>query len=351
MKKGELITPLEAQNLALKEALRGVGFVSPNPLVGCVIVDKEHRFLSSGFHARLGGDHAEIDALKKISREELQGAIVYVTLEPCSHQGRTGSCAERLIAEPIAKVVAALKDPNPLVSGKGFEILKQKGIEVEINSEFGLKAKRVCEEFFWNMTTKLPFIALKVGSSLDGQMALKNGESRWVTSDESRLQARRLRARYDATLIGARTLIKDDPLLNFRDTEFEGQKTNRVVVWDPKGVTEKFLPKSRLLTEIPKENVIVLKSLEIKEAELKDLYDKGIHSLFVEGGAYAHSEFLKRGHFQKIYCFMSPSILGGGLGWTSHVQLQSMAQKIPLVFEGTEKVGEDLLLTLYPGLQ
>jgi diaminohydroxyphosphoribosylaminopyrimidine deaminase/5-amino-6-(5-phosphoribosylamino)uracil reductase len=348
MKKGSTITPTEAQDLALHEARKGAGFVSPNPLVGCVIVDAQHGFLSSGFHGKLGGDHAEIDALKKLSREELKGATVYVTLEPCAHVGRTPSCASRLAEEPIAKVIAALEDPNPLVAGKGFAILKAKGIATEINSEFGEKAKYVCEDFLWHITKKSPFVALKVAVSLDGQMALKSGESKWITSEESRVRARQLRGFHDATLIGAGTLIKDNPLLDFRNTEFEGRKTNRVVIWDPKNVARDFLPAAKLSKEIPPENIIVITAPQLTMNILEGLYQDGIRSLYVEGGAYVLSEFVKNKLFQKLYYFLAPTLLGNGLGWTDHLEFGDMGEKVPLSFHDIQRIGTDLLVTAYP---
>jgi diaminohydroxyphosphoribosylaminopyrimidine deaminase / 5-amino-6-(5-phosphoribosylamino)uracil reductase len=348
MKKGALITPKEAQELALHEARKGAGFVSPNPLVGCVIVDAQHNFLSSGFHAKLGGDHAEVDALKQVSREELKGATVYVTLEPCAHVGRTPSCAARLAEEPIAKVVAALLDPNPLVAGKGFAILNAKGIATEVDGEFGEKAKYICEEFLFHITKKRPFIALKVAVSLDGQMALKSGESQWITGEESRLAARRLRGVHDATLIGAGTLIKDNPLLDFRGTEFEGKKNNRVVIWDPKNVARDFLPAAKLSKTIPPENIIVITAPELTEDIFEGLYKNGIHSLYVEGGAYVLSEMVRTKCFQKLYYFLAPSLLGNGLGWTGHLDIGDMSEKVLLSFHDVEKIGTDLLVTAYP---
>lgn len=348
MIKGDLISPEQAQDLALQEALKGAGFVSPNPLVGCVIVDKNHRLLSSGYHARLGGDHAEVDALKKISKEELKGATVYVTLEPCAHEGRTPSCAKRLAEEPIAKVVAALIDPDPRVAGKGFSILKEKNIAVEVDKNFGLKALYTAEHFLWHVSQKIPFVALKIASSLDGKMALKNGESKWITGEEARQASRRLRAHYDATMIGAGTLLKDDPLLDFRDTEFAGKKTNRVVIWDPKNRVAEFLPKSKLSKNLPPENIIVINQPNLDRPVLEELYQKGIYSLFVEGGSYAISQFVKNKSYQKLYYFLAPTLLGQGLGWTDHLELASMADKRSLNFREIEMHGRDLLLKAYP---
>ncbi len=157
---GEKLTAKQAMSLAITEAYRGTGFVSPNPLVGCVILDAENRFLVSGYHAQVGQAHAEAQALQKVTREKLQGATVYVTLEPCAHQGRTPSCAKTLVQYPIAQVVYGLRDPNPLVAGQGAEILKQAGIRVSLYSELYddpkmiAELEQVAEHFLWNFRQK-----------------------------------------------------------------------------------------------------------------------------------------------------------------------------------------------------
>lgn len=345
---GSPITRDQAQALALSEAENGTGFVSPNPLVGCVIVDHEHRFLASGYHARVGGDHAEIDAIKKVPAGKLKNATMYVTLEPCSHQGRTPPCADRVVSESIKAVVVGVQDPNPLVSGKGLERLRNAGIQVEVDPKFAAKSERLAEVFLWNMRHQSPFVALKVATSLDGQMALKSGESQWITSEESRVKARALRAKYDATLIGARTLIHDDPMLDFRGTSFADQKKNRIVIWDPSQKAASFLAKSQLAKVHAPENISILTAPNLDADVLKGLFQQGIRSLFVEGGSHTLSQLIQQRLFQKIYQFVGPSLMGGGMGWSSGLTVNNMKERIELSFTAVEPIGGDVLITAIP---
>lgn len=363
-KKWDPITPREAQSFALREGYRGAGFVSPNPMVGCVIVDHQHRFLASGYHAKYGEAHAEVMALNQVTTEELKGGTMYVTLEPCSHHGKTPPCADRVASEPLARVVVGCKDPNPLVAGRGIEILKKKNIKVDFDSEFTQKSQRLAEIFLWNMTHQLPFITLKFASSLDGKIALKSGESQWITSEASRKLARTLRAHHVATLIGARTLLKDNPVLDFRDTAFEGKKKNKIIIYDPRGTSNEVLAQSKLLKTHGKENIFLLtsnpeRSLNAQQFQLDDaggitvpalqwLYQQKIFSIYVEGGGYTFSQFLQNGSFQKIYQFLAPDILGQGIGWTDFLNIQNMGDKLRLKISKVHKVDRDLMLVAYP---
>jgi diaminohydroxyphosphoribosylaminopyrimidine deaminase / 5-amino-6-(5-phosphoribosylamino)uracil reductase len=346
IKPGDMCSPLQAQELALKEAMHGAGYVAPNPLVGCTLVSNEGKLLSVGYHAKVGEAHAEIDAINKAPVHFLKGATAYVTLEPCSHQGRTPPCADRLIQEGIQKVVIGVKDPNPLVSGKGIERLKKAGIEVVVDETFAAPSRRLAEQFLWNMKEQKPFISLKLATSLDGKMALPNGESKWITSPSSRLRARHLRAHYDATLIGANTLLNDNPMLDFRDTEFEGIKKNKIFVWDPKQKTKDFLPQSEIVKTHGRDQVFVIEDLT--EQLLIDLYKKGITSLYVEGGPSTIAYFIKNNLFNKLYCFVAPVILGQGLGWSESLSIASMTERQELLFSSTENIENDLFITAYP---
>ncbi|MBY0316301.1 MAG: bifunctional diaminohydroxyphosphoribosylaminopyrimidine deaminase/5-amino-6-(5-phosphoribosylamino)uracil reductase RibD [Bdellovibrionales bacterium] len=363
-KKFDPITSREAQSLALREGYKGAGWVSPNPLVGCVIVDAEHRFLASGYHAKFGEAHAEVNALKNLNSDELRGGIMYVTLEPCSHHGKTPPCADRVAREPFKKVVVGVKDPNPLVSGRGLEILRKNKIQVEFDSEFSEKSKRLAEVFLWNIQTQMPFITLKLASSLDGKIALKNGESRWITSETSRRLGRVLRAHHDATLIGARTLLNDDPLLDFRDTAFEGRKKNKIVIYDPKGTASEFLRGSKLLKTHEPSSIFLLTSkvspqlnveqyfiesnAGISEDMLRWMYKQQIYSLYVEGGTFTFSQFLRNHSFQKLYQFMSPDILGDGISWTDSLHLENIQKRIPLEIHKIRRTDRDILMIAYP---
>lgn len=346
--KGQLITREQAQMLAVAEAQRGAGFVSPNPLVGCVIVDSQHRFLSSGYHAKYGDAHAEIHALSKLAPGECGGATVYVTLEPCSHFGKTPPCARRLVQESPERVVVGLQDPNPQVAGEGLAALRAAGIAVEVDETFGRLCRRMCEHFLWHIQNKKPFVTLKIAASLDGQVALTNGASQWITSEEARREARRMRGEHDATLIGARTFCADDPLLDLRDTVFAGKKLNRIVIWDPNGSAEKFWPSSRLSKSELASRVYFLKTAALDEAALQELYRQNIYSLWVEGGAHTISEFLKNGHFQKLVQFIGPRILGAGRAWGQGLHFERMDETIAFEIFDVQRLGPDLMVTSYP---
>ena len=195
----------------LRLAKRGKGNVSPNPMVGAVIV-KNGRIVSEGFHRHAGALHAEIDAIEK-AKEPLCGATLYVNLEPCCHWGRTPPCVDRIISERFKKVVIATSDPNPQVKGKSIRKLRSEGIEVEVGI-LKEEATKLNEVFFKNMLEKRPFVAVKIAQSLDGKITTRKGESKWITSPQARNYAKKLRDEYDAVLVGVNTIIKDNPTLN-----------------------------------------------------------------------------------------------------------------------------------------
>lgn len=351
IKEGDVVTSKEAMKLALKEAKKGHGFVSPNPLVGCTIVDKNHNFLSVGAHLKFGEAHAEVNALNKIKdKTKLKGATVYVTLEPCAHSGKTGACAEALSQYPIKKIVYGTLDPNPLVAGKGLSILEKAGVEIGHYQTMEPRCVELCEQFLFHMKQKQPFVSIKIATSLDGKIALINGDSQWITSPESRLHSRNLRAHYDATMIGAGTFLNDNPHLDFRDTTFEGRKENRIVILDPKGKAAERFSGSHLEKKHKSQNIYVLSREENLsswkgqsvnlipwnntpvgwEVSMKKLYEAGIYSLFVEGGAYAISQLLQFKRVQKLYLYQAPKILGYGKSWSDYYKIQSVSEALTL---------------------
>ena len=232
VKKGDHLSADQAMQLAIDVASGGASFVSPNPLVGCVVVDQQHRFLAFGFHHKYGEHHAEVDALLKLTSEELKNSIFYVTLEPCAHQGKTGSCAQRLALLPLDKVIFGLIDPNPLVAGQGAAILKNAGKEVlEYQGPLKNDLNELCEVFLKNYIQKKLFVAAKVATSLDGQIALKTGESQWITSPASRSYVHELRSYYDAVLVGRKTIEIDNPSLDIRHPQIK--KETVLIILDP----------------------------------------------------------------------------------------------------------------------
>jgi diaminohydroxyphosphoribosylaminopyrimidine deaminase / 5-amino-6-(5-phosphoribosylamino)uracil reductase len=365
---GAPITPDQAMRLAIEEAKRGRGFVSPNPLVGCVIVDSQHRFLSSGAHLKCGEGHAEVNALDQAeSPDTLKNASVYVTLEPCAHEGRTGSCAKRLAQLPIQRVYYGLKDPNPLVAGGGIKILEAANKLVRPFDKYQMECTQLIEQFSHHIQHQSPYIAFKIGASLDGQIALKTGESQWITGEEARRLSRQMRAYYDATMIGAGTLEYDNPTLDFRDTPFVGKKENRIIILDPKGKLPEVFAKSRLAEVHARKNIFVLTRAEHKsrwasqlvpvidweasragwEKALKNLYQKGISSIFVEGGAYVFGQLLTYHLAHKLYLFQSAKILGDGVSWSRYYQLDKLEKALTLKNWQSLTIGEDRLNTAY----
>lgn len=351
---------------ALEEGGKGFGFVSPNPQVGCAVLNSKHELIATGFHEKYGGNHAEINAIKNLTTEQLTGAHVVVTLEPCAHVGQTPACAKTLSELPIESVTYGIKDPNPLVSGKGLEILEKAGKKVIHLESFQERCEDLAEIFLWNQRHKKAFIALKMASSLDGQIALKSGESQWITGEKSRKYSHFLRAGYDAIVVGRNTLVVDDPMLNIRHPNFQG-KTNKVVILDPEGKLLKNISHYQITQHHQKENIIFalreealvstdykiihVKSLLTGSLDLDDLarklYEEKICSLYVEGGAQTYSEFLVQKAFQRLYLFQAPVIIGtkNGRSWSENFAVSKLTDKLMLKSLRSQKLGEDLFIT------
>lgn len=340
--KGDVLTAQQAQDLALSEASQGAGWVSPNPLVGCVVVDQDHRFLASGFHGYYGGPHAERDAFAKLEPGALRGATVYVTLEPCSHHGKTPPCSDLFLNQKISAAVVGQMDPNPLVAGRGLAILKKENIAIVNNEDFSKKSARLAEIFLWHMQNKKPFVTLKVALSADGKIAGPPGSHPAVTTQAARFRARELRATYDATMIGAETFLRDNPLLDFRETRWDGKKQPKVVILDPRGRARAFFAQSKMSQIVKSENVFFVDS--VNEAMLRELYLKGICSLYVEGGAKTHELFIQQKLYQKIVCFVSPLKRVAGVPWLwAPEQIATNVQHVE-----TFSIGEDEMREYVP---
>ncbi len=333
----------QAMKLAIHEALKGAPFVSPNPKVGCVILNSHGELLTTGYHKKFGEGHAEVEALKGLSSEHLKGAHVIVTLEPCAHEGKTPSCAKTLAKLPIKKVTYGLVDPNPLVAGQGAKILKDTGVEVEeYQGALKNELEETCEEFIWNFRQKKVFVAMKVAQSLDGKIALLNGESKWITCPESRQKVHELRAQYDAVLVGKNTVLVDNPSLDIRHSHI--QKENKVIVLDRSGEVLKKKDHLKVFSVHKPENVSVLSSQDLNSL-LDELYKKGIRSLMVEGGGQVYSSFLAQGLVQRLHLFTAPIILGKGIGWSDGFNLADISKKLELKSEKSQQFGQDTYLT------
>ncbi|TBR16688.1 bifunctional diaminohydroxyphosphoribosylaminopyrimidine deaminase/5-amino-6-(5-phosphoribosylamino)uracil reductase RibD, partial [bacterium] len=197
-------------NLAIQEALKAKGMTSPNPLVGALVV-KNNRVIAKGFHKKAGLAHAEITALDEAG-EKAEGATLYVTLEPCTHFGRTPPCVDRIIRSGVKEVIIGMIDPNPVNKGKGIQILKKHNIKVEVGF-LEEKLKKINEVFIKYVNKKMPFVTVKVAESLDGKIASKTGDSKWITSDKSRIYSHKIRKNYDAIAVGVNTVLRDNPKL------------------------------------------------------------------------------------------------------------------------------------------
>ncbi|MGB9802403.1 bifunctional diaminohydroxyphosphoribosylaminopyrimidine deaminase/5-amino-6-(5-phosphoribosylamino)uracil reductase RibD [Desulfofundulus sp.] len=316
--------------MALDLARQALGRTSPNPMVGAVLV-KDGQVVGRGYHARAGTPHAEIHALNEAG-ERAAGATLYVTLEPCCHWGRTGPCTEAILAAGVKRVVAAMPDPNPLVAGRGLELLRQAGVEVTVGVLEG-EARKLNEVFIKYITTGSPFVALKAAMSLDGKIATRTGESRWITGPQARLAVHHLRDRYDAILVGVNTVLKDNPSLTTRIPGKEGKDPLRVIVDslartppDARVITQQStVPTIVAVTErAPQEN---LRRLEEAGAQIlvvsgsgsrvdltllmKELARREITSVLVEGGGEIHASFLESRLVDKVIWFIAPVIIGG----------------------------------------
>lgn len=363
---GNKISQDQAMELAIDIAERGRGFVLPNPTVGCVIVDNRHRFLSAGAHLNYGGHHAEIEAINSVSDQSLlKGATLYVTLEPCSHRGKTPPCVDSIIEKGISKVIYGMEDPNPRVSGRGVAELMDCDIEVGHFQTYQQKCENLVRDYLHLLNSELPYVVLKVASSLDGKIATEGGESKWITGPETRSFARTLRGFSCATMVGAGTFLSDDPLLDFRETDFENRKKNKVVILDPRGKGASFFPKSRIAKVHALEDIFVITRKNYfadwgkagvrllpfsskKEAWVKNLQNLrsfGISSLFVEGGSFAISQLLKHRLLNRFYCFVAPKILGEGLDWSKGFKIERLHESIQMGDFKTQAVGNDLLIT------
>lgn len=316
-----IYTTDEAMQMAIDEAYKGAAFVAPNPKVGCVILNSKGHLLSKGYHKKFGGPHAEIEAIQGLAIEDLKGAHVIVTLEPCAHEGKTPSCAKKLATLPIQKVTYGIVDPNPLVAGQGHKILSDAGIKAELyQGKLTSELEEVCEEFLVNFREKRIFVAMKVAQSLDGRVALHNGQSQWITGPESRHKVQIIRSFYDAVLVGYETLLKDNPSLNIRLPELD--KKNAVVVLANLEHALKISKDLNIFKVRPFDQVYILQG-DLKNV-LDTLYEKGIRSLLVEGGAYTFSQFLREGLVDRMHVFTAPVIIGEGKSWTTGISLENL---------------------------
>ena len=355
---------------ALRLAERGLYTTEPNPRVGCVIV-REHDVVGEGFHLQAGGPHAEVHALDQAG-EQARGATAYVTLEPCSHTGKTPPCADALIAAGIARVVVAMQDPNPLVAGQGLQRLQAAGIEVQSGLQ-QQEAERLNPGFIKRMKTGRPWVRVKLAMSLDGRTAMASGESAWITGPQARADVQRLRARSSAILTGSGTVLQDNPSLNVRMSaaelgcDIEPAQPLRVVLDSrlrtPVDHRLFSVPgpvlmvhsqtETALLPDFPGDHVEI-RSLPAAEggidllALMDELGHRQINEVHVEAGATLCGALLQADLVDELVVYMAAHVLGDqGRGLFHLPQLTVMDDRIRLNIQDIRAVGDDWRIQLY----
>lgn len=355
---------------ALRLARRGERWVSPNPMVGAVIV-KNGRIIAEGYHERFGGPHAEINALRHIP-ESLQDAAIYVTLEPCSHYGKTPPCVEALIDRRPARVVVGTVDPNPLVAGRGIAALRETGIAVTVGI-LEAACREINERFFKFMTTGCPFVTLKFAQTIDGRIASVTGHSRWISSPASRTFAHHLRSTHDAILVGAGTVLADDPDLTVRHVRgrnpirivvdsrlrvplnakiLQNQASVRTIIATTKAADP---VKLQQLQEQGIKTLLIDKRLGADGRDyvdlpslLRELGKRQISSVLVEGGAAIITSLVQEKLADRLVIIAAPKILGRGIEAVGDLGNTSMDQAIKLAFRKVSRRGGDIIIDVIP---
>jgi len=354
---------------ALRLAEKGRGYTSPNPMVGAVIV-KDGRIVGKGWHERAGGPHAEVNAISDAGSRAV-GATLYVTLEPCNHQGRTPPCTEAILSAGISRVVAAMADPNPDVAGNGCEYLRSKGLDVTIGV-CEKEAQRLNEVFVKYVRTKRPFVILKCAATLDGRIATQNGDSRWVTGPEARKHVHEMRHAVDAIMVGIGTVKADNPSLTTRIDGTEGKDPVRIILdtglsisEDAKVICQDSEAKTLIVTGPDdfgqKERTISARGAEIVRApvnsagiDLKRLMEilgsRGLTSLLIEGGSRVAASAIASGIVDKACFFYAPKILGGdGIPICTGPGPALMKDAVQVSISGVLRLGPDIMVEAYFG--
>jgi diaminohydroxyphosphoribosylaminopyrimidine deaminase/5-amino-6-(5-phosphoribosylamino)uracil reductase len=364
---------LKQMRLALDLATRSTGLAEPNPRVGCVLTGADRQQIGQGYTQKAGGAHAEIMALRDaIERgHSTLGATAYVTLEPCSHHGRTGPCCDALIAAGIKKVVASIADPNPLVAGQGFAKLRAAGVVVEIGSG-AIESRDINIGFFSRMIRKTPWVRMKIAASLDGKTALNNGASQWITSDAARTDGHAWRARSCAVLTGIGTVLADNPRLDVRlahtprqphlvvvdsrletplDAQFFNidrklfiftavQNNGKKMALEANGASVIYLPGQQATTHDKVDLAAMLRDLAARE----------INELHVEAGHKLNGSLVRAGLVDEFLVYLAPKLIGQGIDMTNFGPLTELSQAIALEFKASAMLGPDLrIVARIPG--
>ncbi|RXT15521.1 bifunctional diaminohydroxyphosphoribosylaminopyrimidine deaminase/5-amino-6-(5-phosphoribosylamino)uracil reductase RibD [Ammoniphilus sp. CFH 90114] len=353
-------------DIALGWARSAKGQTAPNPMVGAVVV-KDGEIVGMGAHLKAGEPHAEIHALAMASNKA-RGATIYVTLEPCSHYGRTPPCAEALIRAGVSRVVVAMLDPNPLVAGRGVQLLEDAGIEV-ISGIRERESRRLNEVFIKYITTGRPFVTMKTANTLDGKVATEIGSSRWITGEKARIDVHRLRHEYQGILVGVNTVIKDNPVLTTRLPE-GGRNPIRIIldstlriplesnivqdhqaptwIYTTRAADER---KTSQLKEMGVEVFAVSSGGQVDVLDvLSHLGEQQVSSVLVEGGSEVNGSFLKAKAIDKVITYLAPKLVGGRHAPTSFggEGILQMNEAIQLRDLEVEIIGEDIRIEGYP---
>jgi len=334
--------------LAMKLSMKGRSTVGANPMVGCVITI-DGKVIAQDYHREYGKDHAEVNALDQI-KNQAKDAIMYVTLEPCSHHGKTPPCTKSIIKSGVKKVIVAMLDPNPLSCGKGADLLKNAGIEVDV----GLLENEVRDlnrGFVKRMLTGLPFVTSKIAMSLDGKTAMSSGESKWITSEQSRNDVQKLRHNNQAIMTGSGTVIKDNPNLTVRLNNSEISPL-RVVIDSGDKITNQKLnifssDASTLVLNSNNSSVLSNGKIDLKATLIK-LGEMGINNLLVEAGSGLNGAMIEMGLIDEYIIYTAPIILGSDAQSMVQIPLTKMAEKINLDIIEIRIIGEDIKIKAIP---
>ncbi len=340
-------------------AEKGLGYTSPNPAVGAIL-SRNGRIIAGGYHRRAGLPHAEIEVIRKAGKNA-RGATLVTTLEPCSHHGKTPPCTDAIIAARINKVVAPITDKNPEVCGRGYRKLRRAGIEV-VNGVLKQQARKFYEPYFKFITTGMPFVTLKFAQSIDGRIATRNGNSRWISSPESLKLTHKLRAVTDAILIGNRTLKIDNPELTTRLAKGPNPvrillsasgrvAKHRIIFTDKTAPTYIATTAKSKLEQNGDFRIIRVKKLK-SGLDLKDLLSKlgtmGVVTLLVEGGSQVLTSFIRQRMADRIIVIIAPVVIGDGIPAVGNLGVMSIEDSIALSETEWHKSGPDLLISGRP---
>lgn len=353
---------------ALELSQKAQGFVNPNPLVGAVIV-KDNRIIGEGYHEYFGGPHAEVNAFAN-AIEDVEGATMYVTLEPCSHYGKTPPCADAIVQNKIAKVVIGMKDPNPMVSGRGIEILRSNGIEVTIGV-MDKEIKKTNEIFIKYITEKKPFCIMKTAMTMDGKIATSIGDSKWISNEKSRKYVHELRQKVMGIMVGIGTVLADDPELTTRRQGVISKNPIRIII-DSKAkipleakvlkcddttktiiVTTEFAKESKIEAIKQKGAEVIVTQSKNGWVNLKELMmilgNKGIDSILLEGGSTLNFSAIEADIVDKVITFIAPKIFGGTSGKNSvgGKGIEHVKDSIKLRDTEVTRFDEDIMIEAY----